>query len=196
MKIGPFLGRFGRKRAICAQQNDILFYIFPVFRDFLSRKPLPVRIFHRCRPLQKNHTKKPTVGFWCFGPSGKISCMNIEICADDIVGEEVARQANRNRECTRMDAKHWERDRLGRCGMRLAPRSGKKDTDREVLEGTPNTAVDPSPLRFDATRTTALPIDWISEHSRLWASIRGWRSCFLIFLDQLTQVVDFHDRFG
>jgi hypothetical protein len=88
-----------------------------------------------------------------------------------------------------------ERDRLaapkrsdggpGRCGVRLASRSGRKDKDRIVFGGTPNTAVE----------TTALPMDWISEHSRLLASIRGW-SCFVIFVNRLMQVVDFHVSFG
>src|SRR5665213_751805 len=58
-----------------------------------------------------------------------------------------------------------ERDRPGRRGVRLAPRSGKKDTNsRTVLGG-----------------TAYLMTDWISEHSRLLASIRGW-NCFVPIL--------------
>jgi hypothetical protein len=41
----------------------------------------------------------------------------------------------------------------------------------------------------------APPTDRTPEHSRLFASIRGWRLNFLIFQDQLMQVVDFHDIF-
>jgi hypothetical protein len=67
---------------------------------------------------------------------------------DDVEGEEVVRQGNRNREWTRMDANL-------NCGQ----------TAR------------------------------ISEHSRLFAFIRGWMLDFLIFQDQLMQVVDFHDIF-
>jgi len=60
---------------------------------------------------------------------------------------------------------------------------------RMYSRGTPNPAVDPSPLRFDTTRTTSLAMDRISEHSHLWASIRGFRSnshkslIFEVFLD-------------
>ena len=58
-----------------------------------------------------------------------------------------------------------ERDRPGRCGVRPAPRSGGKENTRDVFGETPNTAVE----------TTALPTDLISEHSRLFASIRGYK---------------------
>jgi len=76
-------------------------------------------------------------------------------------GEAVARQGKRNRQWTQMDANSWERDRPGRCGSRLATRSGKKDTDGDVFGGTPNPAVG----------TTALPMNQISEYSRLLAFI-------------------------
>jgi hypothetical protein len=67
--------------------------------------------------------------------------------------------------------------------VRLAPRSGGIETKREVLGGTPTTAVEP----------TALPTDWISEYSRLFESIRGSMRKLLICRVGLTQVVDFHD---
>jgi len=139
---------------------------------------------------------------------------------DGVEGEAVARQDNRNREWTQMDANLWERDRLGRRGSCLATRSGKRAKDRDVFGETPNTAVE----------MTALPMNRISEHSRLLASIGGsvrkslicriglmqvvdfhdisryfscvlWRSCavllqFLKVPKQLMQVVDFHDSFG
>jgi hypothetical protein len=85
------------------------------------------------------------------------------------------------------------------------------DANVDVFGGTPNTAVGPSLLRSDATRTNALPKDRISEHSRLFVSIRGLMISgsfriglckSLIFKLQLrksliskpglTQVVDFH----
>jgi hypothetical protein len=47
--------------------------------------------------------------------------------------------------------------------VRIAPRCGGKETNRDVSGETPNTAVE----------TTALPTDRISEHSRLFESIRG-----------------------
>jgi hypothetical protein len=121
---------------------------------------------------------------------------------DDIEGEKVARPVKCNREWTRMDANLGERDRPGRCGARLAPRSEKKREERDVFGGTPNTAVDPSPLRFDATRTTALPTNRISKHSRLFESMRvSMRKSLisrialrksLISRIGLMQVVDFH----
>jgi hypothetical protein len=52
-----------------------------------------------------------------------------------VEGEAVARQRNSNREWTRMDTNSWERDRLGRRGVRLAPRLRNKDRDREVFGG-------------------------------------------------------------
>jgi hypothetical protein len=82
---------------------------------------------------------------------------------DGVEGEDVVGQVERNREWTQIDANFWERDRPGRCGARLATRPGKKDTGRNVFGGTPNTAVE----------TTALPKNRISEHLRLFASIRG-----------------------
>jgi hypothetical protein len=80
----------GRKTTIGAQQNDILFCDFPVFRAFLCRKPLSVRIFQRGGPFQKNHTKKPTVGFWCFGCYGRIFIVKVEKHTEHIEGQPVA----------------------------------------------------------------------------------------------------------
>jgi hypothetical protein len=81
---------------------------------------------------------------------------------DGVVGEEVARHVERNREWTQIYANLCERDRLaapkrngggpGRCGARLATRSEMKDRDRDVFGETPNTAVE----------TTALPTHQIS----------------------------------
>ena len=53
---------------------------------------------------------------------------------------------------------------LGRCGVRLAPRSDRQGKTRDVFGETPNKAVG----------TVALPLNQISEHSRLFASIRGF----------------------
>jgi len=126
---------------------------------------------------------------------------------DGVEGEAVARQCESNRppsfsttarqaESTQMDANSWERDRLaapkrsdggpGRRGSGLATRSEKKDKDRDVFGGTPNTAVE----------TTAPPMDRISEHSRPFASIRGSKRNSLNIPKRLTQVVDFHDISG
>jgi len=53
---------------------------------------------------------------------------------------------------------------LGRRGVRLAPRFGRKRKNGDVFGETPNTAVE----------TTALPTNRISEHSRRLACIRGF----------------------
>jgi hypothetical protein len=92
-----------------------------------------------------------------------------------VEAEEVARQANRNREWTQIYANLWERDRPGRHGSRLAPRSEKKDKERDVFGGTPNTAVGPSEQHKSGPLSglTALPTDRMAEYSRLLASIRG-----------------------
>ena len=114
---------------------------------------------------------------------------------DDIEREVVALQCIGNREWTEIAANSWERDRLGRCGVRLAPRSGKNDTDREVFGGMPNPAVERSEQHKSGPLSglPALSTDQISGHSRHFASIRGWMVNFLIFQDWLTQVVDFHN---
>jgi hypothetical protein len=53
---------------------------------------------------------------------------------------------------------------LGRCGVRLAPRSDRQGKTGDVFGETPNMAVG----------TTALPKHQNSEHSRLFAFIRGF----------------------
>jgi hypothetical protein len=133
-----------------------------------------------------------------FGVSGRIFTVRIEKHADRVEGEQVARQANCNRESTRMEANLGKRDQpakraalmlfrpLGRCGVRLAPRSGKRGTIGDVFGETPNTAVG----------ATALPTDRISKYSRLFESIRGSMRPSVEVQKQLMQVVDFHDNCG
>jgi hypothetical protein len=114
---------------------------------------------------------------------------------DDVVGEEVGRQVEPNREWTPIDA-NLDDDRVappkpsdggpGRCGPRLATCSEQKDGDRDVFGETPNTAVE----------TTALRTVRISEHSRLLASIGRFICKFSIFPHSLTQLVDFHVYFS
>src|SRR5665213_1891189 len=66
--------------------------------------------------------------------------MIVKKSMDSIEGEKVARHGDGNRPWTQIDANL----------------DGGQDKARDVFGGTPNTAVDPSPLRFDATRATAL----------------------------------------
>jgi hypothetical protein len=68
---------------------------------------------------------------------GKIFNMIVKEYMDDVEGEEVARQAEHNRESTQIATNFWERDRLGRCEVRLAPRFGMKHMGRDVVGGTP-----------------------------------------------------------
>jgi hypothetical protein len=98
----------------------------------------------------------------------------------------------------RMDANLREsrgERRPGRGGVRLAPRSGSKETKRDVFGETPNTAVGRSEQHKSGPLSglTALPSNRISEHSRLFESIRGCQRNSLICRKGLTQVVDFHD---
>ncbi len=101
--------------------------------------------------------------------------MKVEKQIDSVESEPVARRPEVNREFTQIDANLWERDRLGRCGVRLAPRFGRKGKTGDVVGETPTTAVERSeqhksvPLRG----LTALPMNRIAEYSRLLASIRG-----------------------
>ncbi len=99
----------------------------------------------------------------------------------------------------RMDAsgrESWGARRHGRCGVRLAPRSGRKETNNE-FGGTPKAAVGQSEQHKSGPLSglTALPMNRISKHSRLFESIRGCTRNSLIFRKGLMQVVDFHDSF-
>jgi hypothetical protein len=82
---------------------------------------------------------------------------------DHVESEGVARQANHNREWTRMDANLGERDRLGGCGVRLAPRFDRKGKPEDVFGETP----------YRAVETTALPMNPFSGRSRRFAPIGG-----------------------
>jgi hypothetical protein len=61
---------------------------------------------------------------------------------DDVECEVIALQGNGNREWTQIAANSWERDRPGRCGVRLAPRSEsvsvalRRDKDHRALQRT------------------------------------------------------------
>jgi hypothetical protein len=88
--MGPFLRRFGRKTGVRAKQNDTFFRVFAIFEVFLCCKPLPGRNYHRFMLSQKNHTKKPTVGFLLFGASGKIFIVIVEKHTDRVEGKAVA----------------------------------------------------------------------------------------------------------
>jgi len=58
-KRGPFCRKTGVPRKLFCT----FFRVFPVFRDFLRRKPLPSNDKPRSDPSKKNHTKNTTVGF-------------------------------------------------------------------------------------------------------------------------------------
>jgi hypothetical protein len=101
---------------------------------------------------------------------------------DDIESQVVARQGKHNHEWTQIDANFWEHDRPGRCGVRLAPRSGKNDTNSNVFGGDANgDGRDDLPTESDFRAFASLRV-----HSRLATpllDIHNW----------LTQVVDFPD---
>ena len=103
-----------------------------------------------------------------------------------IEGEQVARQAHPGRHSPQIVPVLGERDRPGRCEVRLAPRFGRKEKTGDLLGETTTTAVE----------MTSLLRNWISEHSRPLASIRGSMRNSLIFWTGLTQVVDFHHFSG
>jgi hypothetical protein len=86
---------------------------------------------------------------------------------------------------------------LGRRGVRLASCSGRKGRTRDVFGETPNTAVGQSKQHKSGPLSglTALPMNRISKHSRLFESIRGSILPFSKVRIQLLQVDDFHDRF-
>jgi hypothetical protein len=85
------------------------------------------------------------------------------------------------------------RGKPSRRGVRLAPRSGKKERDGDVFGGTPDTAVGQSEQNKSGPLNglTAFPIDRISDYSRPFAVLLQ----FLKVQKQLMQVVDFQDSF-
>jgi hypothetical protein len=68
-KNGRFWGPFGRKTGGPLQKKDTFFRVFSIFGDFVPRKRLKLRMFHRFDPSKKNRAQKPTVGFWVNGVS-------------------------------------------------------------------------------------------------------------------------------
>jgi hypothetical protein len=102
-----------------------------------------------------------------FGAFGKIFIMIVKQSRDDVEGEKVALPMERHRE--------WRQIYTFFGSPTVWSRWSKKDKGRDVLGGTPNTAVE----------MTALPTDRISECSRLLASIGGSMLHFLIFPHQL-----------
>jgi hypothetical protein len=71
-KNDPETTLFGRKTGGPRQQNDTCFRAFSLLRGFFFRKPLPDRNLRGAEPSQKNHAKKPTVGFPFFGACARI----------------------------------------------------------------------------------------------------------------------------
>jgi len=67
-----------------------------------------------------------------FASHGKIFNVKVEKYMDDIEGEAVVRQVSRNREGAPIFANFGERDRPGRRGVRLAPRSCRKASNPDV----------------------------------------------------------------
>jgi hypothetical protein len=91
-----------------------------------------------------------------------------------------------------------ERDRPGRCGVRLAPRSDRKAKTRDVFGETPTTAVERSEQHKSGPLSglTALPTNWISEYSRRFVFIRGSMGNSLNTQNRLMQLVDLQESFG
>jgi hypothetical protein len=53
-KRGLFWGDLAEKRGGPLQKNDTFFRVFSIFRDFVPRKRLNLRIFRRFDPSKKN----------------------------------------------------------------------------------------------------------------------------------------------
>jgi hypothetical protein len=138
-------------------------------------------------PPKKSHLKTYH-RFFVFFPYGKIFIVRIENDMNGVEGEEVARKGNNNREWTPMDANSWERDRLGRHGVGLAPRLQNRSRNEGVLgkdakHGGRSVCV---AVRRDKDDRAARGSDFGA-----FASIRvRWRFGF-----QITQVVDFPSGF-
>jgi hypothetical protein len=75
-KNGRFWGPFGRKTGGPLQKKDTFFRVFSIFGDFVPRKRLKLRMFHRFDPSKKNRAQKPTVGFWVIEGYGK--CWSVQ----------------------------------------------------------------------------------------------------------------------
>jgi hypothetical protein len=98
------MGCFGRKTGGGSKLFTILFCVFSIFRGFCRRKLLPFKDKRRTDLSQINHTKKPTVGFWCFGSYGRIFSVRMKKAMQVLVSKSVARQSKGNREWTQIDA--------------------------------------------------------------------------------------------
>ena len=115
-----------------------------------------------------------------------------------VEGEAVARQSNRNRAWTRIDANFWERGRLDRRVRRPA----KHIPVCFFFSGAGRETRPAATRRSEQHRSgplcglVALPKDRISQYSRLLAFIRDSVRKSLISRIGLTQVVDFHDISG
>jgi hypothetical protein len=92
-KTGRFSGVLAAKSMFREIKMILCFRVFAIFEDFLHCKPLQGRHYKQFRPIKKNHTKKPTVGFLVFGLSDKIFTVRIEKDIKVIECEAVAQQA-------------------------------------------------------------------------------------------------------
>jgi hypothetical protein len=85
------MGRFGRKTRGRRKLFTIFFHGFSIFHVFCRHKLLHFRDKCRAEHPQKNHTKKPTVGFCCFGAYGRIFNVRMKKDMKVFEGEAVAR---------------------------------------------------------------------------------------------------------
>jgi hypothetical protein len=204
--------RFGRKTGGRDKLFTILFRVFSFLCGFLRHKPLYFSDKRRADHPQKNHTKKPTVGFWCFGAYGKIFNVRMKKDRKVIEGEAVARQGNGNREWTQTDANldygclaalKRSNAGVGSCPA-LKERSKKGCVGRDTKHGGRSVS---AALRRDKADRAPNGLDFATWVSPL-ASFGRWAGNFckllifnlylrksLIFNEHLTQVVDFHDIF-
>ena len=156
---------------------------------------LKERNYRRARPSEKNHTKKPTVGFLIFGRYGKIFNVKVKKHTECVECESFARQVEQNRppsfpttarqaDSTRMTAPPT--DRISKHSRSFAPIGNSARFNFHSR----NSLI---------SRIGLLQVvdfhDIFRYFSWLWRSPFAVGLQFLKVQKQLMQLVDFHDSF-
>jgi hypothetical protein len=178
------MGGFGRKTGGGRKLFAIFFRCFSIFRAFFRHKLLPFRDKRRDDHPQKNHTKKPTVGFWCFGAYGMIFSVRMKKDMKVFEGEAVARPRDYYYASMKKGLKFWN------------------ETAPLFSEKAPTTMPNVGCSRPVWRRSWPDGLMGVDSRASLAFSTSSSRKSLifrldlrksLIFKPGLTQVVDFHD---
>jgi hypothetical protein len=164
----------------------ILFCVFLFFCGFFRHKPLSFSKKRRADHPQKNHTQKPTVGFWCLGAYGRIFGVRMKKDMKVFEGEAVARPRGCHRASVKKGLKFWD-ETAALFSEKTPTTMPKVGCSRPVwrrswLEGL-----------IGVDRRASLAFSTSRSRKSLIFNVQLRKS--LISKPGLTQVVDFHDIF-